>query len=78
MKELLGWLGGGLALALSWFFSWWRIRNLKAQNKKFSQEADFEKIAKEKKGEEYEALSSVDKKSDEEVFSSWNKKNEDR
>lgn len=74
MKELLGWIGGGLAIALSWFFSWWRIRNLKAQNKKLSQEADFEKIAKEKKGEEYQKLTDVDNKTDEEVFSSWNKK----
>lgn len=73
MKEILGWLGGAVVLFLSWMFSWWRIRNLKAQNKKLSQEADFEKIAKEKKGEEYEALSSVDKKNDDEVFSSWNK-----
>lgn len=73
MKEILGWLGGGLALALSWFFSWWKIRNLKAQNKTLEKERDYEKTAKDVKTEEGKQLREVDGKTDDDVFNSWNK-----
>lgn len=73
MKEILGYLGGGLALLLSWLYSYWRIRNLKAKNKQATQEKTFEEIAKNSKTEEFRDLAEVDKKTDDEIFKEWNK-----
>lgn len=74
MKEILGYVIGAFLLAISWFLSWLKISNLKAKNKQLNTEKTWEKEAKESKIKEAEELSSADKKSDEEVFNSWNKK----
>lgn len=74
MKEILGYVIGAFVLAISWFISWLKISSLKAKNKQLNTEKTWEKEAKESKIKEAEELSSVDKKSDEEVFSSWTKK----
>lgn len=74
MKEILGYVIGAFLLAISWFISWLKISSLKAKNKQLNTEKTWEKEAKESKIKEAEELSSVDKKSDEEVFSSWTKK----
>ena len=74
MKEILGYVIGAFLLAISWFISWLKISSLKAKNKQLNTEKKWEKEAKESKIKEAEELTSVDKKSDEEIFSSWNKK----
>lgn len=74
MKEILGWLGGGFVLCFSWFFSWWKIKNLKAKNKSLEQEVKYEEIAKDKKTNEARQLREVDQKTDAEIFENWEKK----
>ena len=78
MKEILGYVIGAFLLAISWFISWLKISSLKAKNKQLNTEKNWEKEAKESKVKEAEELTSVDKKSDEEIFSSWNKKKNEK
>lgn len=74
MKEILGYIIGAFALAISWLISWIKISSLKAKNKQLNTEKSWQVKASEQKDKEREELNSVDKKTDDEVFNSWSKK----
>ena len=74
MKEILGYIIGAVLLAFSWLFTWIKIGNLKAKNKKLETEKEWQINATESKVKEQKELNEIDNKSDEEILKGWNSK----